>query len=229
MRWNALSTLFVTNVLLALALASLWFTPQAQPRSAPWQPPAPLVPEAPQALPLVAAPPDAGQQQAILERPLFAPDRRPPPPPPPPSAKPPPDPLANMQLTGVLQGDFNGVLARVDGQSRRIRVDETIGSWKLVSVNGRKATFTRDGNERTLEMAYARLSAPLPSAPTAAAGNAGIGQSTASSAAPEAASGLSVSQIQAQRRQEDQRERLRRRNELRARAGLPPIPEPSTP
>ena len=229
MRWNALSTLFVANVLLELALASLWFTPQGEPLIAPWQPPAPLVPEAPQALPSAAVPHDAVQQQAILDRPLFASDRRPPPPPPPPSAMPPPDPLANIQLTGVLQGDFNGVLARVDGQSRRIRVDETIGPWKLTSVDGRKATFTRDGDQRTLEMAFARLSAPTPSAPTAAAGNAGTGQDTASSAAADAASGLPVSQIQAQRRQEDQRERLRRRNEVRARAGLPPISEPSTP
>lgn len=224
MRMPAIPLLLMANAALGVGLAALWFTPEGQPRVRPWAPPAAIVPEAPAPLaqgPLVTA--DAGA--VVLQRPLFAPDRRPPPPPE--AIKtPPPDPLANVQLTGLLQGEFSGILARVDGQPRRVRLNETIGPWTLSAIDGRKATFKRDGEERTLELAYARLGAPVAAAVAAAAPAspaASGGAPPTLAAVDAAASGLSPSQVQAQRLEEARAERVRRRNETRAKAGLPPV------
>ncbi len=192
---------------LAVGLASLWFTPQGEPRRQPWQPPPALVPELP-ALPQ-AVPPSA-DVSIIAARPLFAADRRPPPPP---AAPPQPDPLANIQLLGLLTGDYAGVIAQVDGRSRQLRLNDTLGSWTLAAVEGRRATFKRGEEERQLELAFSRLGA-APTGTSAAAATVVPAQATAPGA-PTAQSSL----------EDARRDRLRRRNEIRARAGLPPLPE----
>ena len=195
--------LLLLNGVLLLALAGLWFTPQGEPRRSPWQAPAALPPELPSLsvseLPAV----DLG---LIVARPLFSADRRPPPPP---AAPPPPDPMANIELLGVLGGDYAGVIARVDGKSQRLRVNDTLGEWTLVAVEGRRATFKRQTEERHLDLAFSRLGGAAATTATAA--------TAATAAAPASNAQASAD--------DTRRERLRRRNEIRARAGLPPIPE----
>ncbi|MFZ4480376.1 MAG: hypothetical protein ACOYNZ_10860, partial [Rhodoferax sp.] len=106
-----MSMLVLVNLLLAAGLASLWFDLQGQVRNAAWAVPKALAPDI--KVPTVAAlsSPIAGNPPpfaVVLERPLFAPDRRLPPPPPPPIPPPPPDPLANTQIHGLFSGVNTG-------------------------------------------------------------------------------------------------------------------------
>ncbi len=104
---------------------------------------------------------DASGAVELLDRPLFAPDRRPPPPvvaPPPP---PPPDPLNSAQVLGVLSGDGGGVLIRVEGKVRFIAVAKTLGDWVLESVDQRAAKFAKGSDSKTLRLEYARISGPV--------------------------------------------------------------------
>ena len=154
-----------------------------------------------------------GRFVAVLDRPLFSPSRRPPPPPPPPAPPPPPDPFADLQLVGLLTGkDHAGVLARIEGKVRRVRVNESIGAWTLKSIQDREVTFTSGEATRVLRMAYVRAPAPVAAAP-------------ARPALPMSVATPGISPSIAQQNQEEARDRLRRRNEIRARAGLPPLTE----
>lgn len=195
----------------ATALAYLWLEPETgEPRDLRWQRPAAIKPELPAATVkpetlLPAADPSA--YTAMLERPLFAPDRRPPPPPKV-VVEPPPDPLNNLQLLGVFEGEAAGVIASVDGRSRRIRVNDRVGEWTLSAVAQRDAIFTRGEEKRTIQLAYAKWgSAPRP---VAAARPAAPGVLTAQT--PEAE--------RARIQQEQEAERWRIVNEIRARAGM---------
>lgn len=211
-RFGPLRFLLLLILLLAGGLAWMWFDQHAQLRNLAWVAPKALPPD----IKVPAGPPKAGAvadeaslYAAVLDRPLFAPDRRPPPPPAPPAPPPPPDPLANIQIHGIFSGANAGILARVDGKLRRIKINETIGPWTLKSIDGRDVTFAQGEENRKLRLAYARLDAPIPQA---AAANA--------PAAP-APSAVSVSQ----QAQDEVRERLQRRNALRASRGLPPLTE----
>ena len=151
---------------------------------------------------------------AILARPLFAPDRRPPPPPAPPvepPPPPPPDPFASVQITGLFTGPSGGVLARVEGKMRRVKIGQSIGAWKLETIEGREATFKQGEQERKLSMAYAKLNVPLP-----------VAAAPAAAQRPQAPSQTSANP---QSQQDEQRERLRRRNQMRIANGLPPLTE----
>ena len=215
MNIGPLHLLSVLNLALGLGLASLWVDPNAQPLPQIfWTAPEPVSPEI--ATPTVAlmTDPQGGNPDAyptILARPMFAPDRRPPPPPPPP---PPPDPFASVQITGLFTGPTGGVLARVEGKMRRVKIGQSIGAWKLETVEGREATFKQGEQERKLTLAYAKLNVPLP--PPVAAVPAAI---LRPQAPPQ-----NLSAIQ-QTQQDEQRERLRRRNEMRIANGLPPLTE----
>jgi hypothetical protein len=151
---------------------------------------------------------------AILERPIFAPDRRQPPPPAPPAPPPPPDPLANISIHGIFSGASAGVLARIDGKQRRIKINEKIGPWTLKSIDGRDITFTQGDEDRKLRLAFARLDTPVP--PQAAAAAVRPAQTPV---VPLSAAALG------QKAQDEVRDRLKRRNELRASRGLPPLAE----
>ncbi len=221
MNIGPLHLLSVLNLGLALGLASLWLDPNAEPLPQIfWTAPAPVSPEI--ATPTVAlmTDPQGGNPDAypaILARPMFATDRRPPPPPAPPVVPPPPpppDPFASVQITGLFTGPSGGVLARVEGKMRRVKIGQSIGAWKLETVEGREATFKQGEQERKLSLAYAKLNVPLP--PPAAAVPAAI---LRPQAPPQ-----NLSAIQ-QTQQDEQRERLRRRNELRIANGLPPLTE----
>ncbi len=203
------------SCLLGAVLAWSWFDETGQLRDLAWVAPKALTPD-------IKGPTDfsrAGGQQdnpttyaVILERPLFAPDRKPPPPPAP-SA--PPDPLGNVQIHGIYTGENAGILARVDDKVRRVKLNETIGPWTLKSIAGREVTFTRGGESRQLPLAYAKLAAnPKPPVPTPTA--------DARATNPPAFDGpLNV----VQKAQDENRQRLERRNAMRASRGLPALTE----
>lgn len=208
--------LLLLNLVLGLGVAALWLDETGQPRPNPWVPPAPIVPEvgapklSPPADPLAG---NAAAYPALLERPLFAADRRPPPPPPPP---PPPDPLRDVQILGIVTGEKGYVLARVEGRTRRLAQGESIGEWKLDKLEGRDVTFVQaEGQTRQIRLQYARIGAQPRSA--AQAGAASGGATPGSDGAANTTATLSP--------EEQRREALRRRNEYRAARGLPPLTE----
>jgi hypothetical protein len=222
MNIGPLHILALVNLGLAGGLASLWVDHNAQPLpELIWRSPEAVSPE-------IAAPqlalmtdPQAGNPSAypeILARPIFAADRRPPPPPAPPKPPvqppppPPPDPFASVNLTGLFSGANGGVLASVEGKMRRVKIGQQIGAWTLESIDGREATFKRGEQERKLRLAYAKLNVPVPVPVPAVVPNLPGRPAATPQALPANV-------------QEEQRERLRRRNELRTRNGLPPLTE----
>ena len=214
--------LLLVILLLGGGLAWQWFDENAVPRSLAWTPPAAVLPELAKPVPAPlsgASAANPAQYLAMLERPLFAPDRRPPPPPAPPAlpapppAPPPPDPLGNVQISGIFSGDPAGIIANVDGKARRVRINDSIGGWTLKSISGREVTFGQGSDSRQLRMNYSRLGPPVVRATAPNMVPAAPGQ------APPATTST------AQNSQDEGRERLRRRNEIRAARGLPLITE----
>lgn len=213
--------LLLLILLLGGGLAWMWFDEQAQLRSLTWVAPKALppdikVPAGPPRADLTAS--DVSQYAVVLERPLFAPDRRPPPPPAPP---PPPDPFATIQIQGIFSGANAGILASADGKSRRVKINETIGNWTLKSIDGREVTFTQGEENRKVRMAYARLNVPVVQAVKA---NVQAASAPAPASAPTTAPVAGAVNLP-QKAQDEVRERLRRRNELRTSRGLPPLTE----
>lgn len=213
--------LLLLILLLSAGLAWMWFDEQAQLRSLAWVAPKALPPD----IKVPAGPPktdptisDTSRYAVILDRPLFAPERRPPPPPAPP---PPPDPFATIKIQGVFSGANAGILASVDGKSRRVKMNETIGNWTLKSIDGRDVTFIQGEEKRQVRMAYARLDAPVVQAAQA---NAQAASAPVSASAPTTAPVAGAVNLP-QKAQDEVRERLRRRNELRTSRGLPPLTE----
>ena len=215
--------LLLLIALLAGGLAWLWFDQTGAMRNVTWVAPAPLKPELGKMASALASAPGGSPTQylAMLERPLFAPDRRPPPPPAPPAppalppAPPPPDPLANIQISGIFSGASPGIIARIDGKLRRVKVNDAIGPWTLKSIEGRNVTFVQGSDSRQLRLLYSRLGPPVVQA-AAPTNNAPAAQLVA----PQAPSGGSVVQAA----QDEARERMRASNALRASRGLPVIP-----
>jgi hypothetical protein len=117
-----------------------------------------------------------------------------------------------VNLTGLFSGANGGVLASVEGKMRRVKIGQQIGAWTLESIDGREATFKRGEQERKLRLAYAKLNVPVPVPVPAAVPNVPGRPAATPQALPANV-------------QEEQRERLRRRNELRTRNGLPPLTE----
>ncbi|MEO8119677.1 MAG: hypothetical protein ABI606_10195 [Rhodoferax sp.] len=210
MRFGPVRLLALLTLLLAAGLAWLWLDQHAQVRNVAWVAPKALPPElkVPASAPPGGAASDTAQFALILERPLFAPDRRPPPPPAPP---PPPDPMANIQISGIFSGANAGILARVDGTTRRVKVNETVGSWTLKSIEGRDVTFSQGEENRTLRLSYAPLGQQSPQA----------AEKTVKASGAPAASLVDITQ----NRQDEARETLRRRNAIRAAKGLPLVTE----
>lgn len=214
LRLGPLRFLLLLILLLAAGLAALWFDQHAQLRNLAWVAPKALPPD----IKVPAGPPQAGAIAAeaspfavILERPLFAPDRRPPPPPPPPTPPPPPDPLADIRIQGIFSGANAGIIARVEGKMRRVKINETIGPWTLKSIDGRVVTFGQGSQDRQLRLSYAKLDAPVPQA--------------ADTKAPPVAAQAQAQGVAnlPQKAQDEARDILQRRNELRAARGLPPV------
>lgn len=207
--------LLLLIALLSAGLASLWIDPQGHWRHLTWLPPAAVLPDVkpPLALTTLLGNDSPPSYASILERPVFAPDRRPPPPPAPP---PPPDPLADIQLFGIFSGTNPGVLARVEGKMRRVTLNQTLGAWTLTHIDGRTATFAKGDEKRELKLAYAPLGARTPP-PGQPAAQTATDQPAANRAATPSIPAATQNQ------QDQARETLRRRNEIRAAKGLPLI------
>lgn len=158
MRRNVLHLLLAANVALLLLLAALWLLPAKWMRGAHWTAPAPLRPDLAALLPPAPAgtPLDTARYRAILERPVFAPNRRMGSADPAPVAGPAkpaaPDPLANIRLVGVFTGAVQGIVATVDGKNRKVMVDGAVGDWTLKSIRDREVTFTRGAETRLLRL-----------------------------------------------------------------------------
>jgi len=203
------------NLGLALGLASLWVDQDLRPlKELLWVTPAPIKPELSEPVMLMGDP-NAGNlaiYSSVVSRPVFAPDRRPPPPPPPPkppAPPPPPDPFASVELMGLFTGQNSGALAKVEGRMRRLKIKDTVGDWTLHSVDGREAIFKRGEEERKLRLNYAKM-------------NTVVASPSPAPRLMQQPSGLQSLPIN---QQEEQRERLRRRNEFRAQNGQPPVTE----
>jgi hypothetical protein len=152
MRRHVLALMVAVNVALVLLLAALWVTPQGQLRNVAWQPPAPIEPEF--AASFTANPEmNPGNFVATLDRPLFSPNRLPPPVKAAGAAPVPVDPLSNIRLYGIYAGPgTGGIIASVDGKSRRIHLDEKVGEWTVKSIKDRDVTFTRAGESRVVHL-----------------------------------------------------------------------------
>lgn len=213
--------LVAANIGLAGLLAYQWVDLDGNVRQFSWQPPEPLAPQPPNVSdePIVQSAPDLQMFAAIQDRPLFSPSRRPPPPPPAPAPPVPPDPLNALHVYGLFAGqaDAGGMLARVEGKVRRIMIGDSVGAWKLKSVQERSATFAGSGGERTIDLLrVAGERAPGPSAAMSSAGGAGAVGGPRPVARPSAsAAGDPARNAQIE-------EARRRINERRAARGLPP-------
>jgi hypothetical protein len=212
MKIQPIRLLILLNLVALCGVAALWYDQDGVMRNVQWEAPQPVLPQIGQlnvAFQPASASPDPLAHIAILERPLFAPDRRPPPPPPPAVEAAQVDPLAAVELIGLFSGENGGVLARVEGQVRRIKLRESIGAWSLKGIAGREATFVQGDEQRTLSLNYSRLGA-----------SAGV---VTSKAAPTPAV-AAVARV-ANNLQIESRAFLNRRNGVRANAGLPPLQE----
>jgi hypothetical protein len=209
MNITPLKLLGVVNLALAGGLVSLWLQPSGALRNATWAPPAAIAPDF-SAYTRWSKPPagalNPAQYMVLLERPLFAPDRKPPPPA---DAVALVDPMADVQIAAIMTGELAGVLARVQGRIQRVKLQESIGAWTLKSVAGRDAKFTSGEQTRTLQLPQSKFGVP----DLATASLKGI-----------TGGGVTVAPNSANNNMQDEaRERLRRRNEMRAARGLPPI------
>lgn len=168
-----LHALLGINAALIAVLLWMWVDTTGGIRNIRWQAPdkqtadyAAMVPQLPQLTQT-----DTSRFIAMLDRPVFSPNRRPPPPPPPPVAQPQLDRLSQARLLGVLAGEgFTGVILMVDNKARRIALNSDLDGWVLKSAQGSSATFEKSGQTHVLYLKRAALAAytgvPLqPSAP----------------------------------------------------------------
>lgn len=223
MKRRVVSLLVLLNLALAALLAWLWLTPQGELRGVRWLPPPPV-------RPALAYPPDMPnfdvdltRYVATLERPLFDPGRRPPPPPQTVAAAPAPDPMPDIRLLGVYGNKAaGGVIARVDGQVRRVRIGESFGGWSIKELRANEIVIGRAGEVHTIPLTRSTGTEPA----LAAAAPAAAASAAAASAAPPGAAPTSAADALKQRELERVRTQVRRMNVLRARSGMEPLPEP---
>jgi hypothetical protein len=206
---------------LAGVLAWMWIDPATTSlRSQAWVSPPALVPDlsAPDAATQWMQSPASGASAyfAILDRPLFAADRRPAPvatdva-----AAAPAPDALDQVHLYGLFLGQgASGAMLRVDGKTRRVMLSELVGEWTLSEIRPREAVFTRGPDTRVVPLVpYKVGDTPPPRA-----------NSNLPMAAPKATPTTDNSaEAENARREAAKRENIRKRNALRTSAGLPPI------
>lgn len=191
---------------------SLWIGPKGEPIGTRWVPPAAVKPDIGQGKPLPQLQVDLGRFVATLERPLFVPTRRPPPPPPPPASTPAVEPLPPMRLLAVYgNADAGGLLAVIDGRIKRVKLGETIYGWTVNALQRSGVELSR-GDEKVL-VEIKRGAGPDPGVDGASAGAAGP-------PATQAFDAMRARELQERRRA------TTLTNELRARAGLPPLPLP---
>lgn len=201
-------------------LAWLWVTPQGQWVGVKWQPPAPIKPSLDGSAALPQTGVDLTRYVATLERPLFVASRRPPPPPPAASAAVVVDTPPDLRVLGLYgrKGDgatAGGMVARVDGQVKRLRIGDSVGRWTFKALRPGEAVLALGETEQVYP-----LRRPAPDEPPAATADNAAVPGDRPAAKPAAAN------PQLQRQIDEARQNLRRVNALRARSGLPPLPEP---
>ncbi len=170
--------LMALNLLLAGLLLWLWLDPNGTVRGVHWQPPAAIRPDlgSLSAASIQRDESDVNRFMAILDRPVFAPTRRPPPPPPPPKPVVPvrADPLDTIHLYGLFSSaGAGGVIARVEGKTRRVKVSEAVGDWRLKEIRPRDVVFTKGGESRIVPLVQAGQATGAPPPRPAVAAPAG--------------------------------------------------------
>ena len=218
MKRHTMHALVALNVLLAGILVWLWVAPDGRLRDVTWTSPAAVKPDfssAPRASSGTGQT-DMALVMATLDRPLFSPTRRPPPPVVAASAgaEPPPDPLRNVSIQGVYSGaGAGGIIAKVDGVSKRILLNEKIGDWTLSSIDERDVKFVRNEESRVMQLFRAR---PLSSqAPAGSAPSTGRATFSAVSRSDRVGGVARQGMFEAQR----ERQRLRREAQAAKNAG----------
>lgn len=156
--------LLFLSTLLAGLLVWLWIGPDGTLRDVHWRPPAAVKPDlgSLSATSVQRDDADVSRFMAILDRPVFSPTRRPPPPPPPPKVVVPvlPDPLDTIHLYGMFSGaGGGGVIARVEGRVRRIKVTEPVGGWSLKEIRARDVVFAKGAVTRVVPLLQATQAA----------------------------------------------------------------------
>lgn len=217
---RAFAVLLVLNMALAGWLASFWVDANGQLIESRWTPPdavAVVLPPADQFSNTGAASPGDVYAE-ILQKPLFAPDRKPPPPPPPvQQAKPapPPDPFRSVVIQGLYAGEVSGAIVSVEGKSRLMALGDKVGEWVLTHIEDRTVAFKRGDETRSLVLAYARLGDPAPVAPKSTPSNAAASGAGGAAPAPLSA----AASDRAARREAALQEIQRRREAARSGAG----------
>ncbi|MBK9394578.1 MAG: hypothetical protein IPN40_12065 [Uliginosibacterium sp.] len=214
--------LLAMNAVLAINLVQKWLDGEDfQFRKTYWAEPRPVLPskDSMVSVEVSLAALDISGLSATSQRPLFFSSRRPPSPPPPPPPvvqpppPPPPDPLASLELYGLVSlGDGKGsVVAKVGGAMRRLAFGEKIGEWTLKGVAGRDALFVAEGSrERKVTMTYRSLAQAAPQAAARAEPKPGAAPAPSAPAA-----NASFDQLVQERRD--------RINKARINAGLKPF------
>ena len=148
--------LLALDALLVIVLAALWLAPGPVARWRQWQPPAPQPPNLDdmRAARLTPNPALRRDYPAIVERPLFAADRKPrASASDPKAAAPPPDSLDQVKLYGLIDGPAaQGALLDQGGQPQFVRIGEKVGDWTLQAIEGRNAIFARGGERRAVPL-----------------------------------------------------------------------------
>lgn len=187
MRRHTLPLLALLNVALALALAWMWLHRDASLRNVHWAAPQPVTSDYLQMLPPLPAlaPVDTSRFLVLLERPLFALNRRPPPPVPVAAvAQAPVDNFSTATLSGMVSGPKTGtVIIHIAGKNRRVKLNESVEGWMLKNIQGRTATFVNGEQTRSLQLPRAAVivyqGAALPGASAPAWQPSGPGVATA--------------------------------------------------
>ncbi|MCD2167193.1 MAG: hypothetical protein LBE58_15615 [Comamonas sp.] len=157
--------LVAANVVLALLLAWMWFSPSGGLKNVHWTMPRGQKSNLDNIVPRLgkAQAMDHSQFLAMLDRPLFSSTRRPPPPPPAAVADappPPPDYLADAVLTGVYIGEdgkSGGIIIHFQGKDKSLPLRGTLDGWTLSSVADNRVYFTRDGLTKEIALQKGKL------------------------------------------------------------------------
>lgn len=145
------------NVALILTLGWLWLSPFGQ-RSLHWVPPSAVKPQLSSAPESQAASGVASRPSvASAERPVFSATRRPVSAvlaPPAPSRA---DPLDSVRLFGVFSGsDGGGAIVSSEGKTRRMKISDLVGDWRLQKVRDKEVIFARGTETRVISLIPAK-------------------------------------------------------------------------